>query len=192
MRPIGSFAGSKPILNRLQRIIIWGQKTNLHSIPTDCDQRDERMGWMGDAQGTAEEAMMNFDMAAFYTNFVRDIRDVQDDKGRITDTVPHIWGGGRADPAWGTAYPLICWYMYQYYGDTRILEEQYDGLKKYVEFLQEPGRERAGQVQLLRRLGGRREVPGGDRLVVLLLLRREDPGGGGAGPGEDAGRGALR
>lgn len=135
VRPVGSFAASKDILNRLQRIITWGQKTNLHSIPTDCDQRDERMGWMGDAQGTAEEAMMNFDMAAFYTNFVRDIRDVQDDKGRLSDTVPHVWGGDRADPAWATAYPLICWYMYQYYGDTRILEEQYEGLRKYVEFL---------------------------------------------------------
>ncbi len=131
----GSFSASKPILNALQRIITWGQKTNLHSVPTDCDQRDERMGWMGDAQGTAEEAIMNFDMAAFYTNFIRDIRDVQDDAGTITDTVPHIWGSRPADPAWGTAYPLLCWYMYQYYGDTRVLEEQYDGLRKYVEFL---------------------------------------------------------
>ena len=135
VEPVGSFAASKDILNGLQRIITWGQKTNLHSVPTDCDQRDERMGWMGDAQGTAEEAILNFDMAAFYTNFVRDIRDVQDEKGRITDTVPHIWGSRPADPAWGTAYPLLCWYMYQYYGDTRILEEHYDGLKRYVEFL---------------------------------------------------------
>jgi alpha-L-rhamnosidase len=135
VKPIGSFAASKDVLNGLQRIITWGQKTNLHGIPTDCDQRDERMGWMGDAQGTAEEAIMNFDMAAFYTNFVRDIRDVQDEKGRLSDTVPHVWGGENADPAWATAYPLICWYMYQYYGDTRILEEHYDGLKRYVEFL---------------------------------------------------------
>jgi len=135
VKAVGSFACSKPILNALQRIITWGQKTNLHSVPTDCDQRDERMGWMGDAQGTAEEAMMNFDMAAFYTNFIRDIRDVQDGAGTITDTVPHIWGSRPADPAWGTAYPLLCWYMYQYYGDKRILEEQFDGLKKYVDFL---------------------------------------------------------
>ncbi len=135
VEPVGSFAASKDILNGIQRIITWGQKTNLHSIPTDCDQRDERMGWMGDAQGTAEEAIMNFDMAAFYTNFMRDIRDVQDEKGRLSDTVPHVWGGENADPAWATAYPLIGWYMYQYYGDTRVLEEHYDGLKKYVEFL---------------------------------------------------------
>jgi len=135
VEPIGSFAASKEILNKLQRIITWGQKTNLHGIPTDCDQRDERMGWMGDAQGTAEEAMMNFGMAAFYTNFVRDIRDVQDEQGRLSDTVPHVWGGERADPAWATAYPLLCWYMYQYYGDTRVLEENYAALRKYVEFL---------------------------------------------------------
>jgi alpha-L-rhamnosidase len=135
VEPVGSFACSKPVLNSLQRIIIWGQKTNLHSIPTDCCQRDERMGWMGDAQGTAEEAIYNFDMAAFYTNFLRDIRDVQDEKGTITDTVPHIWGSRPADPAWGTAYPLIVWYVYQYYGDRRILEDHYDGTKKYVEFL---------------------------------------------------------
>ncbi len=131
----GSFACSKPVLNSLQRIITWGQKTNLHSVPTDCDQRDERMGWMGDVQGTAEEAIMNFDMAAFFTNFLRDIRDVQDEQGRITDTVPHIWGTRPADPAWGTAYPLLAWYMYRYYGDTRILDEHYAGLKAYIEFL---------------------------------------------------------
>lgn len=135
VRQAGSFSCSKPILNQLQRIIVWGQQSNLHSIPTDCCQRDERMGWMGDAQGTAEEAMMNFEMGAFYTNFIRDINDVQDEAGRVTDTVPHIWGQRPADPAWGTAYPLLCWYMYQYYGDRRILEQHYDGVKNYVEFL---------------------------------------------------------
>ena len=72
---VGSFVASKQILNDIQRLIRWGQATNLHSIPTDCDQRDERMGWLGDAHVTAEEAMLNFDMAAFYTNFVRDIDD---------------------------------------------------------------------------------------------------------------------
>ncbi|HOW84565.1 MAG TPA: family 78 glycoside hydrolase catalytic domain [Candidatus Aminicenantes bacterium] len=135
VEPVGSFAASKDVLNGIQRLVTWGQKTNLHGIPTDCDQRDERMGWLGDAQITAEEAIMNFDMAAFYTNFMRDIRDVQDARGRLADTIPYIWGGENADPAWATAYPLICWYMYQYYGDTRVLEDHYDALKKYVEFL---------------------------------------------------------
>src|SRR5438132_3995895 len=86
---IGSFAASKQILNDIQKLIIWSQLTNLFSVPTDCDQRNERQGWMGDAQVTGEEAMMNFDMAAFYTNFIRDIRDVQEPDGTITDTQPH-------------------------------------------------------------------------------------------------------
>jgi alpha-L-rhamnosidase len=131
----GSFVASKQILNEIQKLIRWSQLTNLFSIPTDCDQRNERMGWMGDAQVTAEEATLNFDMAAFYTNFIRDIRDVQDPDGTITDTVPHGYGSRPADPAWGTAYPVLCWTMWQQYGDRRILEENYDGLKKYVEFL---------------------------------------------------------
>jgi len=135
VRQTGNFSCSNPLLNQIQRNIIWGQKSNLHSIPTDCCQRDERMGWMGDAHGTAEEALMNFDMAAFYTNFIRDIRDEQDDLGQITDTVPHIWGSRPADPAWGTAYPLIVWYLYKYMGDVRLVEEQYEGVKKYVEYL---------------------------------------------------------
>ncbi len=131
----GSFVASKQVLNQIQKLIRWSQQTNLFSIPTDCDQRNERMGWMGDAQVTAEEAMLNFDMAAFYSNFIRDIRDVQTPQGFVTDTVPHKYGSGPADPAWGTAYPLLCWYMWEQYGDRRVLEEQYDGLKKYVEYL---------------------------------------------------------
>ncbi len=132
---VGSFVASKQILNQIQKLIGWSHLTNLFGIPTDCDQRDERQGWMGDAQVTAEEAMMNFDMAAFYTNFIRDIHDIQSPEGMVSDTVPHRYGSAPADPAWGTAYPLLCWYMWQQYGDRRILEENYDGLKKYVEYL---------------------------------------------------------
>jgi alpha-L-rhamnosidase len=132
---VGSFTASKPILNDIQRLIRWTQLNNLMSIPTDCNQRDEREGWMGDAQLSAEEAMMNFDMAAFYTNFVRNIRDDQAPDGTLSETVPEKFGNRPADPGWGTAYPLICWYMWQQYGDRRILEENYQGLKKYVDFL---------------------------------------------------------
>ena len=132
---IGGFSASNTILNQIQRLIYWSQLTNLFSIPTDCDQRDERQGWMGDAQVTGEEAIMNFDMAAFYTNFIRDIHDEQGPDGTVTDTVPHRYGSRPADPAWGTAYPQLCWYMWKYYGDRRVLEENYDGLKKYVGFL---------------------------------------------------------
>jgi len=132
---VGSFVASKQILNQIQKLIHWSQLTNLFGIPTDCDQRNERQGWMGDAHVTAEEAMMNFDMAAFYTNFIRDIHDIQSPEGMVSDTVPHRYGSVPADPAWGTAYPLLCWYMWEQYGDRRILEENYEGLKKYVEYL---------------------------------------------------------
>jgi alpha-L-rhamnosidase len=132
---IGSFSASTQILNDIQRAIWWTQLTNLFSIPTDCDQRDERQGWMGDAQISAEEAMLNFDMAAFYTNFIRDMRDAQGEDGTLPETVPEKWGNRPADPAWGTAYPTICWYMWQQYRDRRILEENYEGIKKYVQDL---------------------------------------------------------
>jgi len=135
VRETGSFVASKQILNQIQQLIHWGQLSNLMSIPTDCDQRDERQGWMGDAQVSAEEAMMNFDMAAFYTNFIRDIRDSQHLDGSVPDTVPHKYGMYPSDPAWGAAYPLLCWYMWQQYSDRQILEENYNGLKKYIEFL---------------------------------------------------------
>ncbi len=133
--PIGSFAASKPILNDIQKIIRWSQVTNLFGVPTDCDQRDERQGWMGDAQATAEEAMLNFDMAAFYTNFIRDIADAQRDDGAVPDTVPLKYGDYDADLGWQTAYPLLVKYMWEQYGDRRIVEQNEPGLKKYIEYL---------------------------------------------------------
>ncbi len=136
VRPAGSFVASNPILNQIQHLIHWGQLSNLMSVPTDCNQRDERQGWMGDAQASAQEAMLNFQMAAFYTNFIRDIRDAEKADGEIPDTVPHKYGSYPGDPAWSSAYPLLCWYMWQQYGDRRILEENYEGLKKYESYLE--------------------------------------------------------
>ncbi|MBV8828280.1 MAG: family 78 glycoside hydrolase catalytic domain [Acidobacteriaceae bacterium] len=135
---IGNFSSSLSMLNGIQHMFVWSIKTNLVSIPTDCDQRDERLGWMGDAHLSAETAIMNFDMAAFYTNFLRDIRDAQGDGGEVPDIVPYIrmFGLNReGDPAWGLAYPLIVEYMYEYYGDRRILEQHYEGIKAWTEFL---------------------------------------------------------
>jgi alpha-L-rhamnosidase len=134
VRPAGGFAASKTILNQIQRLILWGITSNLHSIPTDCNQRDERMGWMADAHLYAESAMLNYDAAAFYANFLRDIRDTQGADGSLTDTVPHRWGRRPADPAWGAAYPLIAWYLYLHHGDRRVLEEHYPGIKAWTDF----------------------------------------------------------
>jgi alpha-L-rhamnosidase len=134
--PIGGFSSSKTILNRIQHNIVWGIASNLESIPTDCNQRDERMGWMADAHLYAEAAMLNFDMPAFYTNFLRDIRDSQAADGSVPDTVPRArFARGTADPAWGSAYPLMVLYMYQRYGDRRVLEENFDGIRRWTDFL---------------------------------------------------------
>jgi len=136
VRPSGGFSSSKTVLNQVQRSIVWGIASNLESIPTDCNQRDERMGWMADAHLYGEAAMLNFDMPAFYTNFLRDIRDSQDDDGSVPDTVPRArFARGPADPAWGSAYPLFVLYMYQRYGDRRILEEHFDGIRRWTDFL---------------------------------------------------------
>jgi alpha-L-rhamnosidase len=135
VRPAGAFAASKPLLNQLQQNIVWGVKSNLHSIPTDCDQRDERMGWMADAHLAAETAMLNFDMAAFYTNFLRSIHDEQDENGAVPDTVPRGRTRPPADPAWGSAYPLLVKYMWEQYGDRRIVEQHFEGIRRWAEFL---------------------------------------------------------
>lgn len=135
VRPAGGFTSSKAILDRLQSNVLWGFKTNLHSVPTDCNQRDERMGWMADAHLAAETGILNFDMAAFYTNFLRNIRDAQGADGTLADTVPQKWGRRPADPAWGGAYPHLVWYLYQYYGDRRILEQHYAGVKAWADYL---------------------------------------------------------
>ena len=136
VRPHGGFSASKPLLNQMQRIIVWGTRSNLHSVPTDCNQRDERMGWMADAHLYAETAMLNFDMAAFYTNFLRGMSDAQAADGSVPDTVPRArFAQGPADPAWGSAYPLILWYAWQHYGDRRLLEQHFEGIRRWAEFL---------------------------------------------------------
>lgn len=136
VKPVGGFSSSKPVLNRIQHLVEWGITSNLHSIPTDCNQRDERMGWMADAHLYAESAMYNFDMAAFYTMWLRSIRDEQADDGSVPDTVPRArYARGPADPAWGSAYPIILWYMWQQNGDRRLLEQHFDGIRKWSDFL---------------------------------------------------------
>lgn len=134
--PTGNFGAARQILNDIQSAILWSQQTNLFGVPTDCDQRDERQGWMGDAQITSPEAMMNFDMAAFYTNFLRDMGDAQSPDGALPGTVPQKYGDLPADLGWESAYPIIAWNLWTHYGDRRVLEENEANLKKYVDFLQ--------------------------------------------------------
>jgi len=137
VKPVGQFSSSNILLDQTHENTLWGQVSNLFSMPTDCPQRDERMGWMGDAHLTAVEAMYNFDMANFYTNWLRDIQVSQQDSGFVPDVVPHHKYSIKGTPAWQVAYPLVTWYTYQSYGDTRILKEHYDSLARWLQYMGE-------------------------------------------------------
>ena len=133
---VGNFRCSNAVLNGIHENVRRGLLSNLAGIPTDCPQRDERHGWLADARVAAESAVFNFDMAAFYRKFLRDIRDAQDAEGRLPDFVPaYLARLAPADPAWGSAYISLVRLLHWYYGDTAVLAEHYEGMKKYVDFL---------------------------------------------------------
>ena len=135
----GRFACSIPLLNQLMHNIVWVQRSNMHSSPTDCPQRDERFGWMGDIQAFAQTAIFNMDMAAFFTKWVPDIRDSQADDGRFPDSfAPHMLDPNKkfsGVPAWGDAGTVVPWRMYQNYADTRMLEEHFDSARRWVDHI---------------------------------------------------------
>jgi alpha-L-rhamnosidase len=132
----GTLHVSNELIDRLHRNILWGQLSNLMSIPTDCPQRDERHGWLGDAHLSAEEAVFNFDMAAFYAKFLDDIRLAQRGDGSLPDVAPaYLPRLYPADPAWSSAYATIVELMWTHYGDRRVVEAHYESLGRYIDYL---------------------------------------------------------
>ena len=132
----GTFACSNELVNRIHTNVLWGQLSNLMSIPTDCPQRDERHGWLGDAHLSAEEAVFNFDMSGFYAKFLEDIRLSQKEDGSLADVAPpYLARLYPADPAWGSAYAALAWLHFEHYDDPKVLARHYPNLRKYVEFL---------------------------------------------------------
>jgi alpha-L-rhamnosidase len=132
----GMFECSNELFNQIQKNTLWSYVSNFHGYPTDCPHR-EKNGWTGDAHLAAETGLYNFDAASAYTKWMNDLRDEQRDSGELPGIVPtsgwgYHWGNG---PAWDSAYVLIPWYLYEYCGDTRILAEHYDRLKRYVDYL---------------------------------------------------------
>ena len=138
MTETGAFECSEPMLNKLWQNILWTQRDNMHGIPTDCPQRDERLGWMGDIQIFAGTGIFNMDMAAFFTKWMRDVRDAQADDGRFADFSPHPFGRNErftGAPGWGDAGIVVPWRMWQHYGDKRVLAESFEPAKRWVEFI---------------------------------------------------------
>lgn len=135
----GSFECSDELLNQLQRCIRWGQKGNFIDVPTDCPQRDERLGWTGDAQIFIPTACFNADVAAFFTKWQQDLADGQHESGGVPMVAPAVLRGGPPDagPAWSDAIVICPWTIWRHYGDRRLLERHYDSLKRYVHHLRD-------------------------------------------------------
>ena len=136
MTPAGNFECSDPLINQLQKNIQWGLRGNFVDVPTDCPQRDERLGWTGDAQVFAPTACFNMDAASFYTKWMKDFSVDQLSDGRIPHVLPNILGDDGGAAGWADAAVIIPWTIYENYGDTRILEAQYESMKKWIDYLQ--------------------------------------------------------
>ena len=136
-KPTGTFHCSHPLLNQLQHNIVWGQKSNFLEAPTDCPQRDERLGWTGDAQVFVRTAAFNMDVQGFFHKWVHDIREAQGPRGGIPSVVPSAKAVDLEDggPAWADATMICPWTIYLCYGDTKILEDHYDSMKFFLEFI---------------------------------------------------------
>ncbi len=130
----GTFASSDARLNQLQSNIVWGLRGNYLSVPTDCPQRDERMGWMADAQVFAPTAAFNANVAPFMTKWMTDVVDAQRADGAHSDVAPVMKGLTYGTPAWADAGTIVPWTIYQQYGDTRILERNIDSMILWVEW----------------------------------------------------------
>jgi alpha-L-rhamnosidase len=136
MEQTGTFECSDPLLNQLQSNILWGQKGNFLELPTDCPQRDERLGWTGDIQVFADTAVFNMDIAGFMTRWALNVQESQNPDGSVPAVVPYdsdlpIDGG----PAWADAVIICPWTVYKSYGDRRILEENYESMTRFMDFI---------------------------------------------------------
>ena len=138
LREIGSFKCSEEKINRLQSNIQWGQRCNFFSIPTDCPQRDERLGWLGDAQAFVATAAFNMDVDAFYNKWLLDVRDAARD-GVYPDIAPcqkaSWFANNKGNPVWGDAGVICPWEIYLAYGDIKILRDNYPTVKKWLQYI---------------------------------------------------------
>ncbi len=136
---VSEFSCSSDLLNRLMENIRWGLRGNLHGVPTDCPQRDERLGWTGDINIFAQTAAYTMDMAAFFTKFCGDLRDGQLPDGRFPDFAPR--GPARNTdafagvPAWGDAGVVIPWRLYLNYADERALTENFEAARRWIDWI---------------------------------------------------------
>jgi alpha-L-rhamnosidase len=131
----GWFECSEDLVNQLWRNINWGQRGNFISIPTDCPQRDERLGWLADAQVFMPTAALNMDVAAFVTKWGDDLLDAQSPAGAYPDVAPRAALDRDGAPAWADAGVIVPWLMWHHYGDRRFVERHWDAMERYMAYL---------------------------------------------------------
>lgn len=140
MERTGFFECSDPLLNQLQHNIEWGQKGNFLDVPTDCPQRDERLGWTGDAQMFIRTASFLTNVAPFFTKWLRDLQADQRDDGGVPFVIPQVLDeNSHSSAAWGDAAVICPWTLYLCYGDTRILEDQYESMTSWIDYIRSQG-----------------------------------------------------
>lgn len=136
MGETGTFTTSHPLVNQLQHNIQWGQKGNFVDIPTDCPQRDERLGWTGDAQAFSRTATFNMNVATFYEKWLKDLAVEQKPDGAVPYVIPNVLRPkDNAAAGWSDVATIAPWHMYLAYGDTAILRNQYKSMKAWVNYI---------------------------------------------------------
>lgn len=136
MSPAGTFSCSDPLINQLQHNIQWGQRGNFLDVPTDCPQRDERLGWTGDAQAFSRTATFNFDAHNFFSKWLKDVAADQQPDGMVPWVIPNVLHPRNgASTGWADVATIVPWNMWLAYGDRRILEDQYPSMKAWVEYM---------------------------------------------------------
>jgi alpha-L-rhamnosidase len=133
----GEFATSNPLLNRIYKNAVWGTKDNYRSVPTDCPQRDERQGWLGDRSAESLGETYLFDVAAFYAKWMDDIEDTQRSDGSIADVAPGFWHPYNDNVTWPASFLLIPGYLYDQYGDLQVIARHYEAMKKWITYMQQ-------------------------------------------------------
>ncbi len=137
MEATGQFNCSNPMLNQLQHNIQWGQKGNFLDVPTDCPQRDERLGWTGDAQAFSRTSSYNMGVHNFFSKWLKDLAADQSENGMVPFVIPNVLGpNAGGSTGWADASTIIPWNMWLAYGDPKILEDQYSSMKAWVSFMQ--------------------------------------------------------
>ncbi len=136
MRQTGHLVSSNAMLNQLFSNVFWGQRGNFLDVPTDCPQRNERLGWTGDAQVFCKAASYNFDVLKFFKKWMHDVyAEQRDNDGGIPEVIPDMMKNGRSPAAWSDAGTIVPYQMYMTYGDIEILEDQFDSMKAWVDYI---------------------------------------------------------